>query len=104
MILEIVLVLELFLCISSIFGTLPGPWGAMGAPRTSHWAQNRISIDLEPILDSQSGGFSAIINQKSYGVLAAFFEGVLARRPLLLFVRGGICLVFLILRFPLFYN
>ena len=27
----------------------------MGAPRTSHWAQNRISIDLEAILGIQNG-------------------------------------------------
>ena len=40
--------------------------GAMGAPGTSHWAQNRISIDLEAILDSQNGGFSAITSQNSH--------------------------------------
>ena len=65
-ILEFVLILELFRYIFNIFGALTGSWWAMGAPRTSHWAQNRISIDLEAILDSKSGGFSAITSQNSY--------------------------------------
>ena len=66
MIIEFVLVLEFVRYIFNIFGTLTGSWGAMGAPRTSHWAQNRISIDLEAILDSQNGGFSAITSQNSH--------------------------------------